>query len=212
MFYIFIGVFGVLYFFGVLLLVNKVAVLSHSVLGNEELLLCLNGVVLEERVNLCLVGGSGRNGSKRRHGLGRKAKGEGRVARGRLGRGCAVVEDLPEVAKVVVGDLEEVAVLEVSVKGGVSVPRGELDEPLANMDTVFVGDLTHVDVVNVSNLHVAHVPKDLLLVNTLLLPVGSEGVGNAEGLDNRAGLGGSGHDSVKRVCVLLYTGFGCLYA
>jgi len=98
------------------------------------------------------------------------------------------------VAKVVVCDLEKVAILEVSVKGGVSVPRGELDEPLANMDTILVGDLAHVDVVNVSNLHVAHVPEDLLLVNTLFLPVGSECVGNAESLDNRAGLGCSGHD------------------
>lgn len=171
--------------------------LSHSVFGNEELLLCLNGLVLKERVNLCLVGGRGRNGSKwRGHGVGCKAKGEGCIARGCLGCGRAVVEDLPEVSKLVVCDLEEVSVIEVSVKGGVSVPRGELDEPLANMDTIFVGDFAHVDVVNVSNLHVAHVPKDLLLVNTLLLPVGPEGVGNAEGLDNRAGLGGSGHDRV----------------
>ena len=94
-----------------------------------------------------------------------------------LGR---VLEDLPVVPVVVVGDLKVPPVVETLSSLLGRRPSGEVDKPAADVGAGLVGALLAVDVVDVADAKVAHVPEHLLLRHPLAPVVLAVGVGDVE--------------------------------
>ena len=96
-----------------------------------------------------------------------------------LGAG-GVLKELPVVTVVVVGDFNVSTVVQ-GLRGVVRCsPCGKVDKPLPDVESVLVLDLIAVDVVDASDIEVAHVPEDLLLGDPLTSPVSPEGVGDVD--------------------------------
>ena len=93
-----------------------------------------------------------------------------------------ILKNLPEVTVSVVSQLNvppAVKGLRNLLGGG---PGGKVDKPAADVNALFVDLLGHVDVVNVPEVEVAHVPEHLLLGDALLVKVGTKGIWDVKDL------------------------------
>ena len=108
-----------------------------------------------------------------------------------------VLEELPVVTVVVVGDLKVSTVVQGLRSVVRCCPGGKVDKPLPDVESILVLALLAVDVVDVADVEVAHVPEDLLLGDPLTSPVFPEGVGDVEDHLRLVGLG-SRHGFVSR--------------
>lgn len=93
-----------------------------------------------------------------------------------------ILKNLPEVTISVVGQFN----VSPAVKGFSNLigggPGGKVDKPAADVNALVVDLLGHVDVVNVPEVEVAHVPEHLLLGDALLVKVGTKGIWDVKDL------------------------------
>ena len=91
-----------------------------------------------------------------------------------------VFKELPVVIVVVVGDLKVSPVVQGLRSIGGCRPGGKVDKPIPDVESFLVLSLLAVDVVDATDVEVAHVPEDLLLGDPLTSPVFPEGVGDID--------------------------------